>query len=141
MKALRDVPLLLPLEGTSLRDEINVAFAPANFSPTALIELDGLRTLASLMFDGYGPGILPATAVPDHLRSQFKLLTLEGFPRRLVGIVTRRHGLPSAPARAVKEIFTLIGQDVEHLPDGVHPVGSEQSSEYDDHGALRSSIT
>jgi LysR family hydrogen peroxide-inducible transcriptional activator len=140
LKALRDMPLLLPLQGTSLRDEIDEAFAPAGITPNALIELDGLRTLASLVFDGYGPGILPATAVPDHLRSRFRLLVLEGFPRRHVGIVTRRHGLPSAPTRAVKDVFAQIGQDVEHLPEGIHPVGSEELAAFHDHGALRSPL-
>jgi LysR family hydrogen peroxide-inducible transcriptional activator len=137
LSALRDLPLLLPMEGTSLRDEIDQTLGPAGIHPRPLFELDGLRTLASLIFDGYGPGILPATAVPELLKSDFKLLALEGFPRRQVGLVTRRHGLPSASARAVKEVFAVIAEDFEHLPDGVHPVGSEPQARYQDHGALR----
>jgi len=140
LSALRDLPLLLPLEGTSLREKITNTLAPAGITPQPLIELDGLRTLASLVFDGYGPAILPSIAVPDHLRNQFTLLTLEGFPRRQVGLVSRRHGLPSAPSRAVKEIVLSIAADVEHLPDGLHPVGSVASAAYQDAGALRSPI-
>ncbi len=140
LKALKDLKLLLPLPGTSLRDEIDSSLAPSGITPQAIIELDGLRTLASLVFDGYGPGILPATAVPEHLRGKFRLLTLEGFPRRRVGLVTRKHGLPSAPSRAIKEIFLSIAQDVEHLPVGIHPIGSEQHTSYQDHGALRSPL-
>ena len=70
------------------------------------MELDGLRMIASLTFDGYGPAILPATAVPGHLRERFALLPLEGIPRRRVGVALRSRGLPSAPTRAVIEILT-----------------------------------
>jgi len=35
------------------------------------MELDGVRMIASLTFDGYGPAILPATAIPRHLRDRF----------------------------------------------------------------------
>ena len=118
---LEGLEMLLPLSGTSLRDEIDRAFAAVNVTPEVALELDGLRTLASLCFDGHGPAILPATAVPDSMRAQFRLLPLEGFPRRHVGVVSRRHGLPSAPVRVVREALrALLGP---HAPkrDGVHP--------------------
>ena len=86
------------------------------------IELDGIRMIASLTFDGYGPSILPATAVPIHMRSQFKLLPLEGLPRRQVGIALRRRGLPSAPTRAVIDLLNHhVAADVGRMPAGVHP--------------------
>jgi DNA-binding transcriptional LysR family regulator len=117
---LKDFELLLPMEGTALRGEIDQAFEPVGATPFQTIELDGLRTIASLVFDGYGPAVLPATAVPDHLRAQFRLLELEGRPRRHVGVVSRRHGLPSAPVRAVREILPEIVIATEARREGIH---------------------
>ena len=119
LKELEGLEMLLPLSGTALRDEIDQALAPAGVKLTASIELDGLRTIASLVIDGYGPGILPATAVPEHLRSRFQLLPLEGLPRRSVGLVGRRHGLPSAPTRAVREVLFDVTRPAAGLPDGI----------------------
>lgn len=116
---LADLEMLLPLPGTSLREEIDEALGDAASSLTPALELDGLRTLASLVFDGYGPGIMPATAVPEHMRASFRLLDIEGLPRRTVGLVARRHGLPSAPSRAVREIVLDVTGDVDGLPSGL----------------------
>ena len=95
--ALADIELLLPMPGTALREEIDAAVQPAGITLRPSMELDGLRMIASLTFDGYGPAILPATAVPGHLRDRFALVPLEGFPRRQVGVALRSRGLPSAP--------------------------------------------
>ena len=117
--ALRDVELLLPLAGTALRDELDAAAAAAGVTLRPLIELDGLRTLASLVFDGYGPALLPATAVPRHLRDRFALVDVDGLGRRHVGIAVRRHGFPAAPSRAVRallEAHVATGP----LPRGLH---------------------
>jgi len=120
LKNLEGLDMLLPLSGTALRDEIDHLLGAAGVTPTATIELDGLRTLASLVFDGYGPAILPATAVPDSMRAQFRLLRLEGQPRRHVGIVARRHGLPSAPMRAVRETLLDILSASTGQREGIH---------------------
>jgi DNA-binding transcriptional LysR family regulator len=117
---LGQLELLLPLTGTALRDELDEAAAAEGVALRALIELDGLRTLASLAFDGYGPALLPATAVPRHLRDRFALVQVRGLGRRHVGIAVRRHGLPAAPSRAVR---TLLEELVASgpLPEGLHP--------------------
>ncbi len=119
---LEGLTMLLPLKGTALRDEIELAIKPWGVTLTPSIELDGLRTLASLVIDGYGPSILPATAVPEHLRARFSLIPLEGVPRRKVGLVSRRHGLPSAPSRAVRELLLDVARDADHFPAGIHSV-------------------
>jgi DNA-binding transcriptional LysR family regulator len=118
--ALADLELLLPLEGTALRDELEAAAATAGVRLSPAIELDGLRTLASLAFDGYGPALLPATAVPRHLRDRFALVEVEGLGRRHVGIAVRRHGLPSAPSRVVRTLLESLVAD-GRLPQGLHP--------------------
>jgi DNA-binding transcriptional LysR family regulator len=124
MKTLGKLELLLPLRGTALRDEIDAAVRPSGIELRPLMELDGLRMIASLVFDGHGPAILPATAVPAHLRAEFRLLPLEGMPRRRVGVALRSRGLPSAPTRAVIDLLYDALQDSAHVPQGVHAAHS-----------------
>ena len=113
---------LLLLSGTALRDELDAAASAAGVQLHGAIELDGLRTIASLVFDGYGPAILPATAVPKHLRARFALIPVEGLGRRRVGIAVRRHGLPSAPSRSVRALLEQLVADGP-LPAGLHARG------------------
>ena len=104
LERLSELELLLPAPGTALRAEIDSATGPARIVLRPAMELDGVRLIASLAFDGYGPAILPATAVPGHLRGRFSVLPVTGLPRRRVGVAQRRRGLPSAPARAVIDV-------------------------------------
>lgn len=118
---LADLELLLPLPGTALRDEIDAAMRPSGVLLRPSMELDGLRMIASLTFDGHGPAILPATAVPGNQRERFRLLPLEGMPRRRVGVALRSRGLPSAPTRALIDLLYVVVQQPGPLPDGLHP--------------------
>jgi DNA-binding transcriptional LysR family regulator len=122
LAALADMELVLPLPGTTLRDEIDAVVRPARIKLRPLLELDGLRMIASIAFDGYGPAILPATSVPEHLRSQFRSIPLEGFPRRQVGIALQAKGLPSAPTRVLIDVLQDLVRDLATLPQGLHPV-------------------
>jgi hypothetical protein len=58
----------LPFPGTPIRREIDDASHAQGINLRPLIELDGLRTIASLTFDGHGPSILPSTMLSSHLR-------------------------------------------------------------------------
>jgi LysR family hydrogen peroxide-inducible transcriptional activator len=119
---LTKLDLLLPVPNTALRDDIDRALRGADVTLRPALELDGIRMIASLTFDGFGPAILPATAVPRHMRERFELVSLEGFPRRLVGVALRRRGLPSAPTRAVIDILNAIANDPHDRPLGLHPL-------------------
>jgi LysR family hydrogen peroxide-inducible transcriptional activator len=118
---LTDMELLLPAPGTALRAEIDSAIVPARVTLRPAMELDGVRMIAALVFDGYGPAILPATVVPGHLRERFAVVPLEGFPRRRVGVAQRRRGLPSAPVRAVIDVLGLVVSDPLSMPEGIYP--------------------
>ena len=118
---LSGMELLLPAPGTALRAEIDSAIVPARIMLRPAMELDGVRLIASLAFDGYGPAILPATAVPGHLRGRFLVLPVEGLPRRRVGVAQRRRGLPSAPVRAVIDTLGVVVNDTLSMPEGIHP--------------------
>ena len=114
--------VMLPLSDTPLRREIDDAAARAGVTLKPLLELDGLRTLASLAFDGLGPAILPATAVPVHLRDAFAAVPIQGLPPRRVALAVRRFGFPPSTVRAVRELLFDLVSNVDDLPSGVHPV-------------------
>lgn len=118
---LADMELLLPPPGSALRAEIDSAVVPARITLRPIMEIDGVRTIASLVFDGYGPALLPATAVPGHLRDRFVGIPVDGLPRRRVGVAQRRRGLPSAPVRAVIDVLGLVVNDSLSMPEGIHP--------------------
>ncbi|HLY83968.1 MAG TPA: LysR family transcriptional regulator [Acidimicrobiales bacterium] len=122
MADLDHLPLLLPARGTAFRDEIERAATKAGVTLTPKAELDGVRLIASLTFDGHGPAILPATAVPDRLAAGWKRIAVAGMPRRQVGVASRRRGQPSAPARALLAVIDeIIATDVP-THNGLHPL-------------------
>jgi DNA-binding transcriptional LysR family regulator len=123
LEDLADMELLLPLPGTVFRDELEAVTRPLGITLLPAAEIDGLRLIASLTFEGYGPAILPATAIPSFLRDQFHPVSIEGLPRRRVGVAQRSRGLPSAPTRALNELLEAVVAMPEDRPEGVH-VGS-----------------
>jgi len=119
---LAGLELLLPLPGTSFRDELDEAARPQGIILTPRAELDGVRLIASLTFDGHGPAILPATAVPEYLRREWRLVQVSGIPRRRIGVAQRSRGLPSAPARALLSILHDVVTEPGNTPDELHVV-------------------
>ena len=120
LAGLAGIELLLPAPGTSLRDEIDRAARAAGVELRPSMELDGLRMIASLTFDGHGPSILPATAVPAHLRGDFRLLRITGLPPRRVGVALHLRGAPSAPTRVVIDLLHSIVEDPSVTLEGLH---------------------
>jgi DNA-binding transcriptional LysR family regulator len=120
LEDLADMELLLPLPGTAFRDELEAVTRPLGITLLPAAEIDGLRLIASLTFEGYGPAILPATAIPSLLRDQFHPVAIEGLPRRRVGVAQRSRGLPSAPTRALNELLEAVVAMPEDRPEGVH---------------------
>jgi DNA-binding transcriptional LysR family regulator len=111
--------LMLPMIGTPIRQEIDEAATKAQVTLRPLVELDGLRTIASLAFDGYGLAILPATMLTKYPRANFEGLPIAGLARRRAVLATRRFGFPSAPVRAVQGLLLQIMIN-HNSPDGVY---------------------
>jgi len=122
---LRDITtldLLLPLSGTPLRNEIDEACELAHVTLTPRIEMDGIRTLASLCFDGEGYAVLPATAIPAHLKLGFRGIRISDLPPRRVALTLPPYGLPSTPTLAVHQLIKeIVGSDAS-LPSGLHRI-------------------
>src|ERR1700722_16158194 len=117
---LADMELILPVPGAAFRDELDGVTRPLGITLLPAAEIDGLRLIASLTFEGYGPAILPATAIPSWLREQFHPVPVVGLPRRRVGVAQRSRGLPSAPTRALLELLVATVSQPTDLPDGLH---------------------
>jgi DNA-binding transcriptional LysR family regulator len=110
---------LLPATGTAFRDEVDRAARAVGVTLQALAELDGVRLIASLSQRGYGPAILPASGAVDV--PGVAVVPVEAIPRRRVGLLARRKGRPSAPARALLGVIDEVV--AAHLGDqpGLHP--------------------
>lgn len=93
-------PLLMAAPGTPFRQETDAAFRAAGVQPKPQLEIDGIRLLASLAFQGYGVAIVPATAAPGWIGGNWKRIQVEGLAHRSVGIAVRRRGQPSAAVQA-----------------------------------------
>ncbi len=115
--------LLLEPPGTAFRDDLDAEAERAGVTLSAQAEVDGMRLVASLAFAGFGAAVLPASAAPGGIAGDWRRVEVSGLARRSVGLVVRRRGLPSAPARAVREVLgDVIGREVPGQP-GLHLFG------------------
>lgn len=124
MQELARHELLLTPQGTSIRVLLDEAAGAAGVALQAKAELDGLRLIASLCFEGYGAGIVPTTAIPRWLTTgEFRIIPLPDLPRRCVALACRKRGLASAPSRVVQEVIRDVVADQAAAHPGVHPTG------------------
>lgn len=110
---LADIPLLLEPAGTGFRDDLDVDAARAGVTLVAQAEVDGMRLLASLAYQGYGAAILPASAIVEWSDGTWRVIPLDGTRPRAVGLASPRRGQLSAPARATVDIIhQVVAADV-----------------------------
>lgn len=119
--------IMLPPRGTAFRDEIDADAARARVSLVTKAEVDGLRLLTSLAFQGFAPSLVPASAVSSDLTGDWKRVEVDGVSRRVAGLATPRRTAPSAPTRvvidAIEEVVAEVGPGIE----GVSPQQAEVS--------------
>lgn len=117
---LADTPLLLEPPGTGFRDDLDADAARVGVSLVPQAEVDGMRLLASLAYQGFGAAILPASAVVASSDAAWRVIPLEGTTPRAVGLATPRRGRLSAPARATVDLVrAVVADDVPTRP-GLH---------------------
>lgn len=113
-------PVLLGPTGTSFRDSIDAAAKSRGVELATLAEVDGMRLLASLAFQGYGAAVLPASAAPRTSTGEWKRVRLGGVTPREVGLATSRRTSPPAPARAVRDSIRAVVKASGPEQPGVH---------------------
>lgn len=103
LEELSEHPLLLAPRGTAQRRIIDRAAATRGVSLRSQAEIDGVRLMASLVFEGFGPAIVPASAAPGWLKGDFVRVSVPDLPRRVVGWVQRERPRPSRATLAVRD--------------------------------------
>ena len=119
---LADHELVLTPPGTSIRVALDQAAAEAGVSLVAKVELDGVRLIASLAFEGFGAAVLPASAVPTYLTGDWRAVGIDGISRRCVALTRRRRSLLSAPARALSELVVDVVATTSGSQPGIFPM-------------------
>lgn len=106
--------LLLEPRGTAFRDVLDEEAARAGLAVRPQAEIDGIRLLTSLAFEGYGAAVVPATAVRPPFDGTCRRVQVDGLAPRAVGLAVPGQGRLSAPARAVRAAVRDLVRDVEH---------------------------
>jgi DNA-binding transcriptional LysR family regulator len=120
--------LLLEPQGTGFRDLIDEGARAVGLSFEPQAEIDGMRLLASLAFQGFGAAILPASAAPGWIGGDWKRVPIDGLVSRTVGLTWRRRGLLSAPARAVREVLRDVVMAAAPAEFGIHPTAERAAA-------------
>jgi DNA-binding transcriptional LysR family regulator len=105
---LAEHPLLLGPPGTSFRDAVDAEATAAGIELSTHAEVDGMRLLASLAFQGFGAALLPSSAAPRWVTGAWRRVRVDGLSCRAVGLATSRRTSPPAPARAVRETLREV---------------------------------
>jgi len=121
VQQLAEHELLLEPRGTAFRDDLETQATAAGVTLRTKAEVDGMRLLATLAFEGFGAAVLPASASPRWSGIDAKVVSVDGLTGRHVGLVRRRRGLPSAPARAITEVINDVIAQVAGTQPGIHP--------------------
>lgn len=106
--ALDQIPLLLEPRGTSFRGLLDSQADATGITLDAHVEVDGMRLLASLAFQGFGATLVPSSAAPRWIPGDWKRIEVDGLAGRSVGLAQRRRNLLAAPARALREVLREV---------------------------------
>ncbi|MCP5026814.1 MAG: LysR family transcriptional regulator [Actinomycetia bacterium] len=113
-------PLLLAAPGTGFRSELDADVSQRGVVLTPRAEVDGIRLLASLAFQGYGAAVLPASAAPGWVGGDWKRVTIDGLTPRSVVLARRRRGLLSKAAGAVADLIVEVVNNGADTVTGLH---------------------
>jgi DNA-binding transcriptional LysR family regulator len=119
MTDLDGVPLLLPLPGSSFRDDLDAMARQVGVTLRPAAQMGSVALIAALTAERCCPSILPAGGLPSYMRDIWRMVPLVGMEPRVVGAVYRRRSLLAAPGRAVLDVMTEISFDPRRVPDGV----------------------
>ena len=113
-------PLLLPPKNTALRRILDRAAGSQRLILNPQAEIDGVRLLTSLVYEGFGAAIVPATATPNWLSGNFRRIAIPELPRRVVGWVQRTRPLATKATQAVGAVIREVIEKTDDQQPGVH---------------------
>lgn len=112
--------LLLAAPGTPFRQEVEEVFRKAGLRLKPKMEVDGLRLLASMAFQGFGVSIVPATAAPGWIGGPWTRIAVTGLSRRTVGLAHRKRGMPTVAAQMTERVIRKIATEQASSTPGLH---------------------
>ena len=128
LEELSHHPILLAARGTAQRRIIDRAAANKGVQLQSQAEIDGVRLMASLVFEGFGAAIVPASAVPGWLKGDFVRVSVPDLPRRVVGWVQRARPRPNRATMAVRDrAFEVAKRHAPRQPGITIDVGIKPS--------------
>jgi len=116
-------PVLLEPKGTGFRDDLEADATRAGVELVPAAEVDGMRLLASLAFQGYGAAVLPASAVQREEDPHWKAIPLDGCTPRAVGVAVPRRGRLSAAGRATQTVLQHVLATDGPSREGIRLIG------------------
>lgn len=125
---LAEHEILLPPPGTAFRDAIDADARRARVKLEVRAEIDGLRLLTSLAFQGFGAALVPASATSGITPDGWCMVMVDGLSRRQVGLARRRGKSPSAPQRAVEELVSEVVESEAPRHVHLHYTDSDDTS-------------
>ena len=105
---IAEFPILLEPQGTNFRDVLDEQARAQGVTLVPQAEIDGMRLLATLAFQGFGAALLPASAAPNWVGGDWRRVLVDDIEGRSVGLARRRRGQLSAPARALREVIRQV---------------------------------
>lgn len=125
---LAEHPILLAPRGTAQRRILERAAANHGVTLVSRADIDGVRLIASLVFDGFGAAVLPASAVPGWITGDFVRIAVPELPRRVVGWVQRSRPRPNRATFAVRDAAVeVVGRHGPRQPGVSLEVGATVS--------------
>lgn len=113
-------PLLMTPPGTVFRDAVDADAGAHGVALQPLAEVDGMRLLATLAFQGFGPALLPASALPAYIVGNWHRVRVPELSRRSVGVIRSRRTTLSAPARSVLQTLREVVTENGPAQPGIH---------------------
>lgn len=117
IEELTEHRLLLAPRGTASRRILDKAAASKGLVMQSQAEIDGVRLMASLVYEGFGAAIVPASAIPSWLQGNFVRISISELPQRVVGWVQRPRPRPNRATLAVRDrVIHVIGRHAPNQP-------------------------
>jgi DNA-binding transcriptional LysR family regulator len=113
-------PILLEPQGTGFRDVLDEQAEALGITLVPQAQIDGMRLLATLAFQGFGAALLPASAATNWVGGDWRRVVVDGIDGRTVGLARRKRGMLSAPARALRAVIRDVVEVTSPAQPGIH---------------------
>ena len=126
IEELAEHEVMLTPTGTTFRDTLDAELAVAGIRLRPKVEIDGLRLLTSLAYQGYAPALLPASAASGFPAGDWALVRIAGLDRRTVVLAPNRRTPPSLAVQATCDQLREVIRDIGPHQPGIHVTMTEE---------------